>query len=351
VAGRCSNPTRIDARAHYRRRRRRVTAALASAALAPSVAVGFSACGRGVVGGASQDVSNRPAPPGTVFPPAGGKTLDQIVSSADAQRSNLVVSPTATVYERGHNRFGFGVFTVGRQQVPNATVALYAAATTGGEALGPFPARLESLRVRPRFESRTTKRDPDAAKFLYVSHVDFRHDGEWSVVALFRQGDAYSAAPVPPSVEVGRPSGIPAVGGPPPAIHTPTVADVHGHLSRIDTRNPPDDMHRVDFAQALGREPIVLMFATPALCRSNVCGPVVDVAQEVEHRTHGVAFIHQEVYRHNNASDGVRPQLRAFGLRTEPWLFVVNRRGVITTRIEGAFDARELERAVHRVGG
>ena len=89
-------------------------------------------------------------------------------------------------------------------------------------------------------------------------------------------------------------------------------------------------MHTVDFADVLGKEPVVLLFATPALCQSRVCGPVVDVAEQVEHEAgDGVDFIHMEVFNNNNASDGYRPQLRAFGLRTEPWLFVIDRKGIV----------------------
>jgi hypothetical protein len=352
VAGRRRNPTRIDVGAGSFRRRRRVTLVLAGAALAPSLAVGVAACGRGAAGAQQRGPANLPAPAASKFPPVRGRNLDEIVTASGAQRANLVVSPSESVYEPGSNRFGFAVYTVSRSQVPDARVALYAAPTAGGPAVGPFPARFESLQVKPQFESQTTKRDPDAATSLYVSNVRFAHDGRWSVIALFRQRGSYSAAIVPPTVRVGGETGIPGVGERPPPIHTPTVADVNGNLSKIDTRDPPDDMHRVDFANALGKRPMVLLFATPGLCRSHVCGPVVDLTQEVEREIGGdAAFIHQEVYRHNNASDGVRPQLRAFDLRTEPWLFVIDRHGVITTRIEGPFNAAELKRAVRRAGG
>ncbi len=79
---------------------------------------------------------------------------------------------------------------------------------------------------------------------------------------------------------------------------------------------------------------------------------MVDVAEEVEHEAGaGVDFIHMEVYNNNNASDGLRPQMRAFGLQTEPWVFVIDRQGIVRTRIQGAFDATELEQAVRQVAG
>ena len=65
----------------------------------------------------------------------------------------------------------------------------------------------------------------------------------------------------------------------------------------------------------LGKEPIVLLFATPQFCQSRVCGPVVDVAEQVK-QEYGdkAAFIHMEIYNDNDPSKGVRPQVRAFHL-------------------------------------
>jgi hypothetical protein len=139
------------------------------------------------------------------------------------------------------------------------------------------------------------------------------------------------------------------VGDRAPRVHTPTEDEVTD-LSQIETRVPPDDMHRDDLADVLGRKPVVLVFATPALCQSRICGPVVDVAQQVR-RDFGdqVAFIHMEVYNDNDASQGVRPQLRAYRLPSEPWLYVIDRHGVVRTAIEGAFSVEELQAAVREV--
>ena len=58
-----------------------------------------------------------------------------------------------------------------------------------------------------------------------------------------------------------------------------------------------------------------------------------------------------EVFNNNNASDGYRPQMLKFGLRTEPWAFVIDREGIVRSRLQGAFSASELESAVRRVAG
>jgi hypothetical protein len=60
-------------------------------------------------------------------------------------------------------------------------------------------------------------------------------------------------------------------------------------------------------------------------------------------------FIHMEIYNDNDPAQGVRPQVRAFHLPSEPWLFVIDRNGVIRTEIEGAFSVDELQNAVKSV--
>src|SRR5206468_6875371 len=124
-------------------------------------------------------------------------------------------------------------------------------------------------------------------------------------------------------------SQVPGVGDKAIRTHTPTVASVGGDVKKIDTRTPPDDMHDVDLVDSLHRHrPVVLLFATPALCQSRVCGPVVDVAEQVKSEYGNRAeFIHMEIYNDNDLNKGPRPQFTAWGLRHEPILFAINRRG------------------------
>jgi hypothetical protein len=109
-------------------------------------------------------------------------------------------------------------------------------------------------------------------------------------------------------------------------------------------------MHSDDFADVVGKKPVVLLFATPALCQSRVCGPVTDIEEQVKQEFGDrVAFIHQEVYNNNQINDGVRPQLRSYGLQTEPWLFVIDRSGKVSSVLQGPFSVQELEAAVQKV--
>ena len=58
-----------------------------------------------------------------------------------------------------------------------------------------------------------------------------------------------------------------------------------------------------------------------------------------------------EIFNDNDPGKGVRPQVRAFQLPSEPWLFVIDRQGTIQTAVEGAFGVERLTQAVERVTG
>jgi hypothetical protein len=307
----------------------------------------------GGCGGDGEDSSN-PAPPEArpdQFPRAEGRTLAQL--RKDLPKGGPVLAPTGSFFVTGSNRLGFGLFTTSRAQIADATAAVYIAPVGGGQASGPYVARFQSLAVKAPFQSQTTLKDPDAAKVLYVATVPFHKPGRYQVLGMARLDDRLVAATSasPPLIVVPpRRDPVPAVGERPPAIHTPTESDVAGDLSKIDTRDPhAKDLHQADFADVLGKKPIVLVFATPLLCQSRVCGPVVDVAEEVKSEVGDKAeFIHMEIYNDNEVAKGFRPQVAAFHLPTEPWLFVINRQGKIADRIEGAFSVDELRAAVKK---
>ena len=294
---------------------------------------------------------SRPGPAASAFPSAKGKTLrDLIVSSGATQ--GPVASPAAAAFHLGTNRFPFGVFTTGHDPITNAQVAVYAAPgrSVNGPAIGPFPARIEDLTTKPAFRAKTTADDPSAAQVAYVTDIPLNKPGPWAFAALIKSGNSYQYSLMPTPTPVGD-YPMPQVGQPVPNVHTLTAGQVSS-ISQIDTRVPPDDMHNDDFANVVGKKPVVLLFATPALCQSRVCGPVTDIAEQVKQEFGDkVAFIHQEIYNNNNINDGPRPQMRAFHLSTEPWAYIIDKQGKVSTVLQGPFSVQELEAAVQKVAG
>ncbi|MTD43040.1 hypothetical protein GKE82_01640 [Conexibacter sp. W3-3-2] len=324
--------------------RRSVVCCAALAALA----AGAAACGSQDEEETTPAALAMPTAKAQDFPSTTGRSLADLQSMIP---EGPVLSPTVSLVERGTSRVGFGLFDTARKQLGGAPVALYLSRTDGSSLRGPFPARSESLTVKPQFRSRQTAQDPDAANHVYVADLAFPSRGSWAVTAVARL-DGRLVRTSPTAMRIGRTgSGPPQVGDRAPRVHTPTFEDVAGDLESIDTRVPPlRSLHDTDLADVLGKEPVVLVFATPQLCQSRVCGPVVDVAAQVQQRAgDDVRFVHMEIYRDNDLSKGFRPQVAAYRLPTEPWTFVIDRRGIVRERFEGAFSVAELERAVERV--
>src|SRR4051812_28720996 len=313
--------------------------------VAAALAVAVASCGAS--GGSSDqglDATPPKVPSVTQFPKVRGRTMTQLAANVQA---GPVLAPSQAQFLPGKNRFGFGLFDRSRKQITDAPGAIYIARNANAKAYGPYVARWESLGVRGHYLSKTVATDPDAAKTLYASTVPFKKPGKYVVLGIFRLDNRLVGAGT--TVRVAKKSPIPNVGDPAPKMTTPTVASVGGDIAKIDTRDPHDDMHDVNYADALGKRPIVLLFATPALCQSRVCVPVVDIAEQVKHARpkDDVAWIHQEIYNISQIKDGIRPQMVKYRLQTEPWLFTINRKGKIAARIEGAFSADELQKAVN----
>lgn len=313
-------------------------------AVAGLIAFGLAACG----GGSDGDDAARPAPTAADFPSAEGKTIEDVFN--EQQESDLVVAPASQVFEPGKNRYPFGVFELDQTQVDDADVAMYFAKSPQSPVEGPLPARVDSLETKPAYRSKGVQGPGEATTVYVVDDVNFNRGGPWLAVAVIKDGDEFSATRPTQSPVVGQFPNVVGVGDKAPVISTPTAESVGGDLASIDTRQPPSSMHENDFKDVVGKKPVVLEFATPALCQSRVCGPVVDVTEQVKDEVgDGVEFIHMEVWNDNDPNKGVRPQLKAFGLQTEPMTYLIGTDGKVKRRIEGAFGVAELKAAVERL--
>ncbi len=283
------------------------------------------------------------------FPKAKGKRLSEL---REGLQGGVVLAPSVSIVERGKNRYGFALFDAARKQIAGAPVALYISKTDGTAVRGPYTARSESLAVKPQYQAISTKEDTDSAKSVYVADVDFPRTGKYRVSAITElDGRLITTSSFGAVVKDGAEGEPPAVGSLAPKVHTPTLSDVAGDGARISTRNPPaEDLLKTDLADVYGKKPVLILFATPALCASRTCGPVVDILEQVraEYGTGDVAFIHNEIYRENRVDQGLRPEPAAFRIPTEPWLFAIGRDGRVADRIEGAFSVKEARRAVER---
>lgn len=279
------------------------------------------------------------------FPRAeAGQTMQQFADSIG--QTGTQVALATSVFTPGHNRLAFGVLDDQNRFVYAPTAVYVARSARSTEIVGPYTAPADLLVTEPRYRSKqaATEEDPFAAIYQ-ADAVDMERPGEHVVLVVSRVDGRPVAAPQ--RIQVRSDSPVPDIGERAPKVQTDTVSSA-GRVEFIDTREPPaPELHERSFDQVVGKKPVALLFATPQLCQSRVCGPVVDIALQLRERYGDqVQFIHQEVYVDNDPSKGLRPPLERFALPSEPWLFAIDTDGRVAARLEGSFGLDAFDRAI-----
>ena len=189
---------------------------------------------------------------------------------------------------------------------------------------------------------------------VYVAWVDFDTAGRWQVVVSGDVGDQI-LEPTPFVFEVREHTLSPAVGEPAPPSVQLTLDDVED-ISEIDTSvEPIPEMHSMTIAEAVSSgRPSVIIFATPAFCVSQICGPTKEVVDQMYERYGDrINFVHVEPYDVPRARSGdCAPNLSVciiplltdeWGLQSEPWVFTVDAEGLIAGKFDGVVGQSELD--------
>ena len=197
----------------------------------------------------------------------------------------------------------------------------------------------------------TVERHSAGETGVYVAHPTFDEAGSWGVeVTATIEGKTFD--PVGAAFTVQQEGKSVAVGAPAPQSETLTLDDV-ADVAEIDTSDPPiPEMHMLSIAEAVtSGNPSVIVFATPAFCVSRICGPTKEVVDELySEYDEGVNFVHVEPYDLEKARAGEGlfpiPATAEWGLQSEPWVFLVDRDGIVAAKFEGVVTLDELKAAL-----
>lgn len=187
---------------------------------------------------------------------------------------------------------------------------------------------------------------------LYVARVQIPEAATYQATidadGLAEAGPAgFVAYDDPPLIEAGEEA---------PRSETRTSSDFPD-LSVITSDPEPDPaMYESSIGDAVtSGQPSVIVFATPAFCASQACGPLLDQVKALRPDFEGVEFVHVEIYEDlqvESAEDLTPvPATGEWGLPSEPWVFVVDSDGVVSATFEGAASDEELTAAIEAVAG
>jgi hypothetical protein len=246
----------------------------------------------------------------------------------------------------GMSTFTFGLTTDQGGLLTGGSPNVFIAKDRRSPPQGPYSAAFYEFTPNPDDKS---PRSPITG--FYAAQVDIPSNGQWIVAAVATIDSVRNVATQ--LVDAVDPDSVPAaIGSKAISVATP-VATTPAKLKEICTRNPPDPMHAISLDRALKNgKPTVVTFATPLLCESMLCGPVVD-EQLLVFEKHGPSeanFIHVEEFP--PGPDGtpdtstLPPYWEKWGFRTEPWTIVIDKEGVIRARFEGPVTAALIEQAL-----
>ena len=247
----------------------------------------------------------------------------------------VVLVPSQLVV--GQNRMAVGLLNSNKQMIHEADVQ--------------FQYYDLSNPAEPQLEQAVTAypvQSPDGLTTLFAHDRRFSRAGEWGLAVEASLADGKTAVQrIKFNVDEVGTAVLP--GEMSPHIQTPTLAGVNGDFSLITSAWEPNAaFYQLSLDEALGNgQPTVLLLATPAFCQTRFCGPSYDIATALEAEYgESVNFIHVEVYSGlpdpsaNNWE--LSPVMGAFGLATEPWVYVMDAAGEVVYRAEGLFTQAEI---------
>jgi hypothetical protein len=188
---------------------------------------------------------------------------------------------------------------------------------------------------------------------VYTAWVEFDRPGVWGVEISMQSKDGKLKETLRPRFTVLPAGQTPAIGQPAPKSRQRLLVDVDS-IEQIDSAaNPEPDFHRMTVAEAVeaGR-PALVFFAVPGYCDSRFCGPEYEIMRKLLDKHRGrLEFMHIEFYKVPGSPERQPVDAVAeWGLRSEPWFFLIDSNGLIAAKFEGPTSFEELEEAILSLG-
>jgi hypothetical protein len=267
-----------------------------------------------------------------------------------AAQSSLVTTSDSSL-DTSSDEFSFGLVTKQGGLLAGGSPEVWVARDRTSEALGPFRATPFQFSA---YEKLGDQSPQSPLTSFYVAAVSIPQPGKWIVAASIEGepgGFGTAIMTVVPSNQAVFPIGSEAKSTPTP------VAKSEAKAREICTRKPePDPLHYISLDEALKNgKPTVVSFATPLLCESRICGPVVDevwaaydrVGQDKANFIHLEEFLPGPDLQAPTAEfENQSAAFRAWGLVTEPWTFVIDVDGIIRARFEGPVVSSQIVAAL-----
>jgi hypothetical protein len=185
------------------------------------------------------------------------------------------------------------------------------------------------------------------AKGIYTAPVEFDASGKWGVEATVELGTQRQM--VRSSFDVKATGSAPVIGSPAVRSKTLTPSDVKDP-TELCTAATPCELHATSLDQLLATgRPTVVLFASPGFCSSATCAPQLGVLLDAKPRhADAVTFAHVEIYK-DPRNQLLADAVTEWKLPSEPWMFFIDKQGIIAERFDGIATAEEIDVGIAQI--
>ena len=268
----------------------------------------------------------------------------EITEPAPDPITKIRIVPAVSDIAVGRNRFAFGILENSspirfKEQIHVSFI--YLEATDSRHHIGKTASFVEW---------------PSGAAGVYVTEIEFNEPGKWGITFNITENGKVVDI-ISNSFSVKQESDSISIAQLAPHSRNKTLDEVSG-LEEITTAVTPDpDLYKISIKDAVtSKRPTLVSFATPRFCQTATCGPQVKEISSLQDRYGAEAnFIHVEVYENPAEIEGdisigrISPILNEWGLKNEPFTFVLDKNGIVHSKFEGFAPIKELETAIKAV--
>ncbi len=273
--------------------------------------------------------------------------VDPSQSGAVAAVPELQVLPISTQHWPGDNDLILQLFDAASHPIvsPDAPISL-TLTDPGGEVRASVTPTLGRWAVTGRE--------------LYVARAHLDQVGPWTAeVAIDWQGRRLEGSTV---FEVSPDGATPSLGSPAPDVDTPTLADV---LNLADAISSDPEQVAAFYVHSVADElrngqPFVFVLDSYVYRPNEACGGALGILHDIFIEYPGLAVIHAEPWLTRFAGGqlsleppggpaALAPWSQAWGVEAPPWVFVVDRDGIVRAKFTGILGTDELRAAMSAV--
>ena len=256
---------------------------------------------------------------------------------ASSEPSQFRLAFAVTDFSIGTNRLAFGMIESGVGPIKNKSLIVKTYYLDGAGPDDPVETLIPIYRSWPTGQG------------IYTATVQFDREGRWGILAATTASNKKFEASA--GINVSTKSLVPELGSKPPVSTTKTTNQLSQLPSITSDPNPNIRLYRTSLHEAIPSGlPTIVVFATPAFCKTSTCGPQLEILSDLEFNYREKAnFVHVEIYDNPNEIQGdisrgvISPEVLKWNLPSEPWTFLIDSDGLIYSRFEGFTTFDELE--------